>query len=92
MAASHSPRTSEQLDQELAEAVLSYLAEHPAAMDTVEGITEWWLMRQRVRMVVERVERVLGRQTEEGVLETVGGGPSRRYRLRRRASQPLADQ
>jgi hypothetical protein len=90
MAAPHSPRTSEQLDQELAEAVLSYLADHPAAMDTVEGIAEWWLMRQRVRVVVERVERVLGRYAEEGVLETVGAGPSRCYRLRRPSSQLFA--
>jgi hypothetical protein len=92
MATTHSPRTSEQLDQELAEAILVYLADHPAAMDTVEGIAEWWLLRQRVRVVVERVERVLGRQANEGVLEAVGGGPSRRYRLRRNASQPLASQ
>jgi hypothetical protein len=61
-------------------------------MDTVEGIAEWGLLRQRVRVVVERVERVLGRQTEEGVLEAVGAGPSRRYRLRARAAQPLASQ
>ena len=90
MAAPDSPKISEQLDQELADAVLSYLAEHPAAMDTIEGIAEWWLTRQRVRVAVERVARVLGRQTEEGVLEAVGAGPSRRYRLRQGDSQPLA--
>jgi hypothetical protein len=89
MTASHSSRISEPLDQELTEAILGYLAEHPAAMDTVEGIAEWWLMRQRARAAVERVERVLERQTEEGVLEAVGGAPSRRYRLRREGV-PLA--
>jgi hypothetical protein len=86
MGATDSSKTSEKVDQELAEAVLGYLAERPDAMDTVEGVAEWWLMRQRVRVVVERVERVLGRYTEEGVLETVGSGPSRRYRLRHSAS------
>jgi hypothetical protein len=90
MATLHTPRISEQLDQELADAVLAYLAEHPAAMDTVEGIAEWWLMRQRVRVVVEQVERVLDRQAEDGVLEVVGAGPSRRYRLRARASRVVA--
>jgi hypothetical protein len=92
MAAPHGSRTSEQLDQELAEAILAYLAEHPAAMDTVAGIAEWWLMRQRVRVEVERVERVLRRQAEDGVLETLGAGSSRRYRLRPRALQPPVGQ
>jgi hypothetical protein len=78
----------EQLDQELTGAVLAYLAEHPAAMDTVEGIAEWWLLRQRVRVVVEQVERVLARQVKNGVLEAVGTGPARRYRLRPPAASP----
>ena len=51
--------TSDELDQELATAVQAYLADHPAAMDTQEGIAEWWLLRQRVQIEVSRVERVL---------------------------------
>lgn len=85
MATMHSTKTPEPLDQEMAQAVLAYLTEHPAAMDTVEGIAEWWLMRQRVQVVVERVEHILGRYVEDGILEAVGRGPSRRYRLRSRA-------
>ncbi len=92
MAAPNNSRTSEQLDQELADAVFAYLAEHPDAMDTVEGIAEWWVMRQRVRVEVERVDRVLRRQAENGVLETLGAGSSRRYRLRPRALQPPVGQ
>jgi hypothetical protein len=68
-------------DDELAEAILGYLAERPQAADTLEGIAEWWLLRQQVRVVVARVERVLGRLTACGILEETGTGDSRRYRV-----------
>ena len=45
-------------------------------MDTLQGIAEWWLLRQRVRMVVRQVERVLLRLTAEGALER--SAPARR--------------
>jgi hypothetical protein len=70
-------------DARLADAVLAYLAEHPDAMDTVDGVAEWWVMRQRVRGDVEAVARVLHALAERGVLEEIGEGAGRRYRLRR---------
>ena len=81
-----SQKTREQGDQELAEDLLAYLAEHPGAMDTREGIAEWWLLRQRVRVVVEQVDRVLRRLTEEGTLKATGAGAARRYRLANQVS------
>jgi hypothetical protein len=33
----------------LVRVILAYLAEHPQAMDTIEGIAEWWVRRQEVR-------------------------------------------
>ena len=72
-------------EREMAEAVCAYLAENPGAMDTLEGIAGWWLMRQRIRIDVERLERVLHRLVEAGVLETVGRGDSPGFRLRRDA-------
>ena len=66
----------------MAEAVMRYLAEHPAAMDTLDGIAQWWLMRQVVRTDLERLQRVLTRLADTGVLEAVGQGESVRYRLR----------
>lgn len=68
-------------ESELEQAIRLYLAEHPAAMDTTEGIAEWWLMRQRIRVDLETLERVLSRLTGEGVLEQIGEGNSARYRL-----------
>jgi hypothetical protein len=72
-------------EAELAKAILVYLAGHPDAMDTVEGIAGWWLLRQRVETEVYRVAGALCALARRGLLEEVGTGPSRRYRLRRAA-------
>ena len=61
--------------------ILDYLAEHPQAMDTVEGIAEWWVRRQEVRSLVRSVTRIVHRLTEEGILEQIGNGPHSRFRL-----------
>ena len=66
----------------MAESLLAYLHEHPQAMDTLAGIAEWWLLRQEVHVVVQRVARVLRRLCDEGLLEAIGSGEQRRYRLR----------
>ena len=70
-------------DRQLAEAVLAYLSECPNAMDTAEGVTDWWLARQQVRVQVEAVTRVLSALVERGVLEEVGSAEQQRYRLKR---------
>lgn len=64
------------------DAILAYLAEHPHATDTLEGVAEWWLMRRRVRVEVEAVAGVLEDLVARGVLEADGRGAERRYRLR----------
>jgi hypothetical protein len=70
-----------QFEGDLAEDILNYFAEHPQAMDTLRGIAEWWLMRQQVRVVVERVARVLEQLVKRGVLEQIGTGAGAQYRL-----------
>lgn len=77
-------------EPELAEQIVAYLAERPQAMDTLEGIARWWLLRQQVRVIVERVEGALEALTAEGVLELVQVGPDRHYRLRRQDSASLS--
>jgi hypothetical protein len=69
-------------EEALRAVVLSYLAEHADAMDTIEGIAEWWIARQQIRVDVERLAYVLERLAGEGVLEIVGDGSQRLYRLR----------
>ena len=75
--------TESDADAPIAEAVLAYLAEHPNAMDTAAGVAEWWVMRQRVRVDVEAVSRVLHTLVARGALEAIGDGEQRRYRVKR---------
>jgi hypothetical protein len=70
-------------EADLARAVMGYLGEHPRAMDTVQGIAEWWVMRQQVRVEVDVVARVLRRLMHEGLLEKVDSANGPLYRLRR---------
>ncbi|HJU73584.1 MAG TPA: hypothetical protein VJ717_07545 [Gemmatimonadaceae bacterium] len=62
--------------------VLAYLDDHPTAMDTVDGIAEWWILRQQIDVEVRRVSRVLALLVGEGVLEEVNQGGVRFYRRR----------
>jgi len=45
-----------------------YLRAHPDAADSVEGITHWWLMRQRYSESVPRVRQALERLVARGVV------------------------
>lgn len=65
------------------DAVTAYLEECPNAADTRLGVTEWWVMRQQVRAQVEAVGRALDRLVSSGVLEEIGTGDQRLYRLKR---------
>ena len=67
-------------DDDVATAILGYLEEHPHGMDTLEGIAEWWIARQRIRVNVAAVARVLERLTEGGAVEVVSANGHRLYR------------
>ena len=60
--------------------VLGYLDDHPTAMDTLDGIAEWWILRQQIEIEVRRVSRVLAMLVSDGVLEEVNQGGVRFYR------------
>lgn len=49
--------------------VLGYLDEHPMAMDTLDGIAEWWIRRRQIEVEVRRVSSVLASLVNEGILE-----------------------
>jgi hypothetical protein len=70
-------------EEEVTDAVLGYLKEHPHAMDTLEGIAGWWVMQQHTVVQVTMLVKVLRRLTDTGLLEELDAGGTRRYRLRR---------
>jgi hypothetical protein len=76
---------AESTDEETARAIRDYLVRHPQAMDTAQGIAEWWLDG---RADQRSVDRVLRRLTEDGTLESFGTGARARYRLKRRETEP----
>jgi hypothetical protein len=76
--------SGKQQERELSELVLDYLNEHPNGMDTLQGIAEWWIPRQQLRVDVDRLARALQDLTNKGVLEQIGSESNAFYRLRKK--------
>ena len=74
-------------ESDLYRAVVAYLAENPEAMDTLEGIAEWWVMRQRIRVSVGTIAGVVRQLVEDGLLEQVGPHDRPRFRLNRQREE-----
>jgi hypothetical protein len=68
---------------ELARAVVRYFSEHPKAMDSVQGIADWWISLRQIGVDVEVLHRTLEQLTKEGLLEKVDSTEGPLYRLRR---------
>jgi hypothetical protein len=52
----------------IADEILAYLVRHPEAQDTLEGITEWWLLEQRIRSAVAEVDGALRNLVADNLL------------------------
>lgn len=62
--------------------ILEYLARHPGAQDTFEGIAEWWLLERWVRHETGEVRAALDRLVAAGRLGQRRGRDGRmHYRL-----------
>jgi hypothetical protein len=49
----------EGLSENLAVEILDYLASHPLAADSAEGVARWWLGPARASVTQEQVDRAL---------------------------------
>ena len=69
--------------------VLAYLQSHPQAADTLRGIVNWWLPRQRYESDCLRIERALKALVARGELcrDPLPGGEML-YALRNQNRQP----
>lgn len=56
------------LTSRFAHRILAYLAEHPAAGDTREGIVHWWLLEQKIKDMTAEVESALNELVAHGLL------------------------
>jgi len=63
----------------IADEILAYLVKHPEAQDTLEGITEWWLLEQRIRYVVAEVDGALHHLVADDLLVTRQCADGRTY-------------
>lgn len=66
---------------ELCDALLGYLDDHPNAMDTIEGIASWWIPRRDVP--VEQVAAALRTLEARQLIERIGSEERPMFRVRR---------
>lgn len=62
----------------MAQEVLAYFLRNPRAADTLEGVTRWRLLEERIHRRVEEVDRALAWLVDEGFLlkrSTQGSDP-----------------
>lgn len=64
----HARDKADESEVEVEYSVLEYLYRHPQAADTLRGIVDWWLPRQRYESDCQRIEHVLGRLVAQGRL------------------------
>lgn len=75
-------RTGKIEKSQIAHEVLAYLAEHPEAQDTLEGIIEWWLLEREIKRQTALVKESLGELVVAGlVLECQGSDAQTRYQV-----------
>ena len=72
-------------ERKLEDALRAYVSDHQYAMDTLEGIAEWWIAKERGKEYgwkehQKLLRTVLKRLVAEGFLETVKSGHQTLYR------------
>lgn len=51
--------------------IADYLATHPNAVDSLEGIIQWWLLRQRFVESADLIQEALNQMAAEGSVDTI---------------------
>ena len=65
--------------QKVAAKILRYLAEHPNAADTADGILEWWLFKQSIFDEERVVEQALDSLVEQKLIFKVEAADTRKH-------------
>ena len=57
------------IKEEIASAIRRYLLEHPSASDTIEGIMNWWIDVQAMKVSEQEVQAALSELCSQNVLQ-----------------------
>ncbi|HWM24574.1 MAG TPA: hypothetical protein VNP98_07100 [Chthoniobacterales bacterium] len=49
--------------------ILEYLAKHPEAQDTIDGILHWWVLDSCIRSWAPKIAETVGQLVQDGFLE-----------------------
>jgi len=72
--------------------ILAYLAEHPEAQDTLEGIVEWWLLERQIKFQTARVKEALSELVAKGLIfEKKGSDSQTHYRINQVKSKEIQE-
>jgi len=55
-------------ETEIARAILHYLQVHPDAKDTLEGIAQWWLLKEWTERKFQQIEASISQLVSRGLL------------------------
>lgn len=74
--------------KKIAEQIESYLLRHPDATDTLEGITKWWLTRQRFEEATTLVQKALDDLLSRGsIVQSTSADKQCLYRSTRKTNK-----
>ena len=61
-------RTKPEQEPEIARAILHYLQVHPDAKDTLEGIAQWWLLKEWTERKFQQIEASISHLVSKGLV------------------------
>jgi hypothetical protein len=75
---------------EIARKILIYLANHPDAQDTLDGIVHWWLPEQEIKYEVKILKEIISELVEKEILLSHKSTNSRvHYRINRKKYEEM---
>ena len=69
--------------------ILEYLLDNPEAGDTLEGIADWWLLKQRIRFETLTVAQAVAQLVNDGLVSAQQGPDSRIIYRANRSSENI---
>jgi hypothetical protein len=75
---------------QIAREILAYLADHPDAEDTLDGIVQWWLLERKIKYQKSLVQEAIADLVDQKLILTWNDSSSRRrYRANNEKAESL---